>query len=164
MVSDLDLQGKLWIKLRLAPICPWIGTIFLAFVGPPQIRVQLSPYNRLPLMRIPIIQKLLAKLLIEDLPALMVLPKRIEINIPASITTLAEAAVGRDAVMQALASAVLQVREAGKPHLSAGERDLNFSSLSSLSSLFVFPPFPSYLPPNIQSPLVLTPYLTAFPP
>lgn len=40
MVSDLDFQGKLWIKLRLAPMCPWIGTIFLAFVGPPRIQAR----------------------------------------------------------------------------------------------------------------------------
>lgn len=60
-------------------------------------------------MRIPILQKLLTKLLIEDLPGLMVLPNRLEIVIPPSITTVAEAAVGREAIMQAVASAVLQV-------------------------------------------------------
>mmetsp|Transcript_40465 Transcript_40465/g.114601 ORF Transcript_40465/g.114601 Transcript_40465/m.114601 type:complete len:911 (+) Transcript_40465:443-3175(+) len=108
MVSDLDFQGKLWIKLRLAPMCPWIGTIFLAFVGPPRIQVQLAPYNRVPLMRVPILQKLLAKLLIEDLPGLMVLPQRIEIVVPPALTSVAEAAVGRDAIMKAVATAVLQ--------------------------------------------------------
>ena len=35
LVSDLDLECKLWLKLRLAPMCPWIGTISLAFVGSP---------------------------------------------------------------------------------------------------------------------------------
>jgi Ca2+-dependent lipid-binding protein len=59
-------------------------------------------------MRIPILQKLLAKLLADDLPALMVLPNQIRIDIPPSVTTVAEAAVGRDAIMQAVASAVLQ--------------------------------------------------------
>uniref|UniRef100_A0A061SBL8 Integral membrane single c2 domain protein n=1 Tax=Tetraselmis sp. GSL018 TaxID=582737 RepID=A0A061SBL8_9CHLO len=108
MVSDLDFQGKLWIKLRLAPMCPWIGTIFLAFVGPPKIQVQLSPYNRVPLMRVPILQKVLAKLLTEELPGMMVLPERLEIVIPPAVTAVAEAAVGRDAIMQAVASAVLQ--------------------------------------------------------
>lgn len=39
----------------------------------------------------------------------MVLPKRLNINIPPAITAVAEAAVGRDAVMKAVASAVLQV-------------------------------------------------------
>jgi Ca2+-dependent lipid-binding protein len=42
MVSNLDFQGKLWIKLRLAPICPWIGTIFLAFLGAPRIQVGIA--------------------------------------------------------------------------------------------------------------------------
>lgn len=39
---------------------------------------------------------------------LMVLPKRLEINIPPAVTAVAEAAVGREAVMRAVASAVLQ--------------------------------------------------------
>lgn len=108
MVSDLDLECSLWVKIRLAPMCPYIGTISLAFVGPPSIRVQLSPYNRVRLMRIPILQPFLSKLLTVNLPALMVLPKRLEINIPPAVTAVAEAAVGRDAVMRAVASAVLQ--------------------------------------------------------
>lgn len=74
---------------------------------PPQ--VQLSPYNRVQLMRIPVIQNFLKKLLTVDLPALMVLPKRLEINIPPSITSVAEQAVGRDVIMRAVASAVLEV-------------------------------------------------------
>lgn len=38
----------------------------------------------------------------------MVLPKRLEISIPPAVTAVAEAAVGRDVVMKAVASAVLQ--------------------------------------------------------
>ena len=56
LVSDLDLECKLWIKLRLAPMTPYIGTIALAFVGPPNIKVQLLPYNHVRLMQIPILQ------------------------------------------------------------------------------------------------------------
>jgi hypothetical protein len=44
----------------------------------------------------------------------MVLPKRLEINIPPSVTSIAEAAVGRDTIMRAVASAVLQVRRGGR--------------------------------------------------
>ena len=54
-------------------------------------------------------QPFLSKLLTVDLPGLMVLPKRLEINIPPAVSAVAEAAVGRDAVMRAVASAVLQV-------------------------------------------------------
>ena len=57
----------------------------------------------------PPVQAFLTKLLTVDLPGLMVLPKRLEVNIPPSLTSVAEAAVGRDAVMRAVASAVLQV-------------------------------------------------------
>jgi hypothetical protein len=54
------------------------------------------------------LQSFLRKLLTVDLPALMVLPKRLEVNIPPSVTSIAEAAVGRDTIMRAVASAVLQ--------------------------------------------------------
>ena len=40
--------------------------------------------------------------------AVQVLPKRLEIDIPPSVTSVAEAAVGRDTIMRAVASAVLQ--------------------------------------------------------
>lgn len=53
-------------------------------------------------------QAFLTRLLTVDLPGMMVLPKRLEINIPPGLTSVAEAAVGRDAVMRAVASAVLQ--------------------------------------------------------
>lgn len=56
LVSDLDLECKMWLKLRLAPMCPWVGTVSLAWVGPPNVKVQLSPYNRVRLMRIPVLQ------------------------------------------------------------------------------------------------------------
>ena len=57
-----------------------------------------------------LVQPLLTRLLTVDLPGLMVLPKRLEINIPPAVTSVAEAAVGHDIIMQAVASAVLQVR------------------------------------------------------
>lgn len=56
LVSDLDLECQLWLKIRLAPMTPYFGTISLAFVGPPTIKVQLLPYNRVRLMRVPVVQ------------------------------------------------------------------------------------------------------------
>lgn len=56
LVSDLDLECRLWLKLRLAPMSPYIGSLSAAFVGPPTIRLQLLPYNRVRIMRIPILQ------------------------------------------------------------------------------------------------------------
>ena len=90
-----------------APLVPYVGTISAAFVGEPNIRVELSPYSRVPLMRMPIIQDFLTKLLTKDLPRLMVLPERLEINIPPALTAVAEAAIGREAVAQAVATAVV---------------------------------------------------------
>jgi Ca2+-dependent lipid-binding protein len=90
--------------------CPWVGVISFAFVKQPRIQVQLNTYGMLPLMRIPVLQRYLKKLLTVDLPSVMVLPQRLEVNLPPSVTVLAEAAVGRDTVMRAVASAVLQAR------------------------------------------------------
>jgi hypothetical protein len=56
-----------------------------------------------------LLQNLLNQLLTVDLPAMMVLPERLEISVPPSVTSIAEAAVGRDTIMRAVASAVLQV-------------------------------------------------------
>ena len=61
----------------------------------------------------------LNKLLTVDLPALMVLPERLEVAIPPSVTSVAEAAVGRDTIMRAVASAVLQVDSLEQALLSA---------------------------------------------
>ena len=108
-VKELDVEGRMWIKARLAPLSPYVGTLSFAFVGPPSIRVQLLPYNRVQLMNIPIIKNFLTQLLTVDLPGLMVLPNRLEIDLSPSVTAVAEAAVGRDVVMQAVASAVMQV-------------------------------------------------------
>ena len=72
LISDLDMECQLWLKLRLAPMCPWLGTISLGFVEPPNVKVQLSPYNRVRLMRVPVVQTFLRKLFTEDLPGLMV--------------------------------------------------------------------------------------------
>ena len=56
LVSDLDLECKMWVKIRLAPMCPFFGMVSLAFVGQPTIKVQMLPYNRVRLMSIPILQ------------------------------------------------------------------------------------------------------------
>ena len=62
-----------------------------------------------------VVQPLLTRLLTVDLPGLMVLPKRLEINIPPAVTSVAEAAVGHDIIMRAVASAVLQARRMCAP-------------------------------------------------
>ena len=56
LVSDLDLTCKLWLKIQLAPLPPYVGTLSVGFLEPPTIKVQLLPYNRVRLMRIPILQ------------------------------------------------------------------------------------------------------------
>ena len=109
VLTDLDFEGKVRFKARLAPLSPYIGSLSFAFVGAPSIRVQLAPYNRIQLMNIPVVQGFLTELLTVNLPGLIVSPKNMDISIPPAVTAVAEAAVGRDAVMAAVASAVMQV-------------------------------------------------------
>ena len=82
-------------------------------------------------------QAFLTKLLTVDLPGLIVLPKRLDINIPPAVTAVAEAAVGRDAVMRAVASAVLQVQSSdlavGRDMANRGADEV--SSAATLSGL-----------------------------
>uniref|UniRef100_A0A1D2A348 C2 domain-containing protein n=1 Tax=Auxenochlorella protothecoides TaxID=3075 RepID=A0A1D2A348_AUXPR len=108
LVSDLDVEATVWLKLRLAPMAPYIGAVSFAFVGPPAIKIQLAPYGRVRLMNIPVLQPILSRLLTVALPGLMTLPQRLDIDVPPAVTAIAEAAVGRDAIMRAVASAVLQ--------------------------------------------------------
>lgn len=138
MVEDFDLDARMWIKLRLAPMCPWIGVVSVAFVEQPGIQVQLNTYGMLPLMRIPVLQNFLRKLLTVELPGVMVLPQRLEINLPPSVTVLAEAAVGRDTVMRAVASAVLQADAMEQALINALPMDAaNVASAVSLPEAFV---------------------------
>lgn len=138
MVEDFDLDARMWIKVRLAPMCPWIGVISVAFVEQPRIQVQLNTYGMLPLMRIPVLQNFLRKLLTVELPGVMVLPQRLEINLPPSVTVLAEAAVGRDTVMRAVASAVLQADAMEQALINALPMDAaNVASAVSVPEAFV---------------------------
>ena len=149
MVEDFDLDARMWIKLRLAPMCPWIGVVSVAFVEQPRIQVQLNTYGMLPLMRIPVLQRFLRKLLTVELPGIMVLPQRLEINLPPSVTVLAEAAVGRDTVMRAVASAVLQADAMEQALYHALPMDAaNVASAVTVPEAFVVrPPSPSMLTP-----------------
>jgi hypothetical protein len=143
MVEDFDLDARMWIKVRLAPMCPWVGVISVAFVEQPRIQVQLNTYGMLPLMRIPVLQRFLRKLLTVELPGAMVLPQRLEINLPPSVTVLAEAAVGRDTVMRAVASAVLQADAMEQALINALPMDAhNVASAVSVPEAFVVRPVP----------------------
>ena len=44
-VRDFDIDGELWVKLRLIPTEPWVGTVSWAFVSLPKIKFELSPFR-----------------------------------------------------------------------------------------------------------------------
>ncbi|XP_010940326.1 uncharacterized protein [Elaeis guineensis] len=79
-VRDFDIDGELWVKLRLIPTEPWVGAASWAFVSLPKIKFVLSPFRLFNLMAIPVLSMFLTKLLTEDLPRLFVRPKKIVLD------------------------------------------------------------------------------------
>ncbi|XP_054825505.1 uncharacterized protein LOC129323018 [Prosopis cineraria] len=79
-VRDFDIDGELWVKLRLIPTEPWVGAASWAFVSLPKIKFELSPFRLFNLMAIPVLSMFLTKLLTEDLPRLFVRPKKIVLD------------------------------------------------------------------------------------
>uniref|UniRef100_A0A1D1Z5Q0 Extended synaptotagmin-1 n=1 Tax=Anthurium amnicola TaxID=1678845 RepID=A0A1D1Z5Q0_9ARAE len=79
-VRNFDIDGELWVKLRLIPSEPWVGTVSWAFVSLPKIKFELSPFRLLNIMAIPVLSMFLTKLLTEDLPRLFVRPKKIVLD------------------------------------------------------------------------------------
>uniref|UniRef100_A0A1D1XN90 Extended synaptotagmin-1 n=1 Tax=Anthurium amnicola TaxID=1678845 RepID=A0A1D1XN90_9ARAE len=79
-VRDFDIDGELWVKLRLIQSEPWIGAVSWAFVSLPKIKFELSPFRLFNLMAIPVLSMFLTKLLTEDLPQLFVRPKKIVLD------------------------------------------------------------------------------------
>uniref|UniRef100_A0A1D1Z0J6 Uncharacterized protein PYUK71.03c n=1 Tax=Anthurium amnicola TaxID=1678845 RepID=A0A1D1Z0J6_9ARAE len=49
-VRNFDIDGELWVKLRLIPSEPWVGTVSWAFVSLPKIKFELSPFRLLNIM------------------------------------------------------------------------------------------------------------------
>ncbi|XP_031112676.1 extended synaptotagmin-1-like [Ipomoea triloba] len=79
-VRNFDIDGELWVKLRLIPTEPWVGAVSWAFVSLPKIKLDLSPFRLFNLMAIPVLSMFLRKLLTEDLPRLFVRPKKIVLD------------------------------------------------------------------------------------
>ncbi|XP_062112955.1 synaptotagmin-2-like [Humulus lupulus] len=79
-VRDFDIDGELWVKLRLIPTEPFVGAVSWAFVALPKIKFELSPFRLFNLMDIPVLSMFLKKLLTEDLPRLFVRPKKIVLD------------------------------------------------------------------------------------
>ncbi|KAK1416322.1 hypothetical protein QVD17_32111 [Tagetes erecta] len=79
-IRDFDIDGELWVKLRLIPTEPWVGGVSWAFVSLPKIKFELLPFRLFNLMAIPVLSMFLKKLLTEDLPRLFVRPKKIVLD------------------------------------------------------------------------------------
>ncbi|KAI4357007.1 hypothetical protein L6164_000986 [Bauhinia variegata] len=79
-IRDFDIDGELWVKLRLIPTEPWVGAVSWAFVSLPKIKFVLSPFRLFNLMAIPVLSMFLKKLLTEDLPRLFVRPNKIVLD------------------------------------------------------------------------------------
>ncbi|WVZ73041.1 hypothetical protein U9M48_021396 [Paspalum notatum var. saurae] len=53
-VRDFDIDGELWVKLRLIPTEPWVGAVSWAFVSLPKITFELSLFRLFNLMVVPV--------------------------------------------------------------------------------------------------------------
>lgn len=49
-IRDFDIDGELWVKLKLIPSEPWVGALQWAFVSLPKIKFVLSPFRLFNLM------------------------------------------------------------------------------------------------------------------
>ncbi|XP_051116221.1 uncharacterized protein LOC127241296 [Andrographis paniculata] len=79
-VRNFDIDGELWVKLRLIATEPWVGAVSWAFVSLPKIKFELSLFRLFNLMAIPVLSMFLTKLLTGDLPKLFVRPKKIVLD------------------------------------------------------------------------------------
>ncbi|KAI7735167.1 hypothetical protein M8C21_025144 [Ambrosia artemisiifolia] len=79
-IRDFDIDGELWVKLRLIQTEPWVGAVSWAFVSLPKIKFELLPFRLFNLMAIPVLSMFLKKLLTEDLPRLFVKPNKIVLD------------------------------------------------------------------------------------
>jgi len=79
-VRDFDIDGELWVKLRLIPTQPWVGAVSCSFVSLPKVTFQLAAFRLFNLMGIPVLSMFLTKLLTVDLPRLFVRPKKIVLD------------------------------------------------------------------------------------
>lgn len=50
MIRDFDIDGELWVKLRLIKTEPWVGAVSWAFVSLPKIKFELFPFRFFNLM------------------------------------------------------------------------------------------------------------------
>uniref|UniRef100_A0A0E0K792 C2 domain-containing protein n=1 Tax=Oryza punctata TaxID=4537 RepID=A0A0E0K792_ORYPU len=107
-VRDFDIDGELWVKLRLIPTEPWVGAVSWAFVSLPKIKFELSLFRLFNLMAIPVLSMFLTKLLTEDLPRLFVRPKKIVLDFQQGRSMGPVAGDVASDVIQNVASGILQ--------------------------------------------------------
>lgn len=128
-VYDLDVDAELWLKLRLAPVKPYVGTLSLAFVRLPTIKLVLAPFRVVNLFSIPFLSNFLSKLLTVDLPRLLVLPRHITFdfmpqgqNVMDSVEAM-EASLESGQMDESIASGVLDLLKTGttEPKLPQAE-------------------------------------------
>jgi hypothetical protein len=79
-IRGLDLDGEMWVKLRLIPTEPWVGTATWAFLSLPKVTLAVAPFGILNLMAVPVLNIFLTKLLTRDLPLLFVRPNKSVVN------------------------------------------------------------------------------------
>lgn len=138
-VYELDVDAELWVKLRLAPVKPYVGTLSLAFVRLPTIKLVLAPFRVVNLFSIPFLNNFLSKLLTIDLPRLLVLPRHITFdflpqgqNVMDSMEAM-EASVESGAMDESIASGVLDLLKTASSEPAVPQKDPSEAFVGELS-------------------------------
>lgn len=138
-VYDLDVDAELWLKLRLAPVKPYVGTLSLAFVRLPTIKLVLAPFRVVNLFSIPFLNNFLSKLLTVDLPRLLVLPRHITFdflpqgqNVMDSMEAM-EASVESGAMDESIASGVMDLLKTAATEPAVPQDDPSEAFVGELS-------------------------------
>eukprot|EP00232_Nephroselmis_pyriformis_P024773 CAMPEP_0182866852 /NCGR_PEP_ID=MMETSP0034_2-20130328/8415_1 /TAXON_ID=156128 /ORGANISM="Nephroselmis pyriformis, Strain CCMP717" /LENGTH=366 /DNA_ID=CAMNT_0024999185 /DNA_START=25 /DNA_END=1121 /DNA_ORIENTATION=- len=88
-VHRVDLDAEVWMRVKLAPLPPYVSEVQLAFTEPPDVRVSLRPRGWvLDLNRIPVLSDFLTNLLEVEVPAQYVLPEKLTIDVPPDAAAL----------------------------------------------------------------------------
>ncbi|CAI5478826.1 unnamed protein product [Closterium sp. Yama58-4] len=110
-VHDLDVDAEVWVKLRLTPKKPFVASLSLAFVRLPTIKLVLAPFHVLNVVGIPF----LSKLLTEDLPRLLVLPRHISLDfLPPGMDADEDTDAGADVAAAVAADVAAGVEKQGR--------------------------------------------------
>mmetsp|Transcript_30043 Transcript_30043/g.50494 ORF Transcript_30043/g.50494 Transcript_30043/m.50494 type:complete len:838 (+) Transcript_30043:74-2587(+) len=81
VITDLDMEAAWWCQLKFISSPPWVGKINLAFAEMPCIDVSIQTFNAVNLMSVPGLRTWLKQIFTYEVPKLLLLPLKADINL-----------------------------------------------------------------------------------